>query len=424
MAVLLREPVQDVRFEVESLCYEKHPDLHLSKMSWSDVDPFGHTLDLERVRQVAEAHIPAKPDEYALNSAEFALHHELLAEFGYWIQGWRWTARDRGGPVRAWQDAYSLLYDEDEDPSEPPVFRVVRAVEQWQSFLIELREAFEAGGNLEAAAIRLLPLVVRYTEANDAWYDTFSTVLVWYLEFRGLDSELYKADIGNTVGGRFQSWCAPLPIESAQVCSHLGTLQGTEPPPADAMDLWIATRPTRSADWTTWRKPTVARDGHVAFIELEDTRRCPERARRMRDALERSRRWALSGRDLGLSDLQEWNRFILGEAAQVRTTPAFAKQGRERYGYPFLDQFLKCLTEPNEGPLCFRAARAYLDICYFHPFVDGNARLARLLLDAILWREGRALHRVEPVFSMSRSVTEGVCWQLSSEVNQMLSLRP
>ena len=424
LAVLLREPAWDVRFEVESLCYENHPELYLGEMSWRDVDPAGHTLDLERVRQVAEDHIPANPDEYALNSAEFALHHELLAEFGYWIQGWRWTARDSGGPVRAWQDTRSLLYDENEDSSEPPVARVVRAVEQWQSFLIELREAFEPGGDLEQTALRLLPLVVRYTEANDAWYDTFTTVLLWYLEFRGLDPELYKAEIGNTVGGRFQSWCAPMPNESAQVCSVLGTLQGKEPAPVDAMDLWIATRPTQGDDWLTWREPKVARDGHAAFIELEETRRCPERARRMRAALDCSRRWALSGCSLEFSDLHEWSCLILGEASLVRTTPAFAKQGRERYGYPFLDQFLACLSEPEEGALCFRAARAYLDVCFFHPFVDGNARLARLVLDAILWREGRALHRVEPVFSMSRSVTDGVCWHLSSEVNQMLSLRP
>jgi hypothetical protein len=424
MAVLLREPARDVMIEVESLRYEKHPELYLSEMSWSDVDPSGHTLDLERVRQVADAHIPAKPDEYALRSAEFALHHELLAEFGYWIQGWRWTARDSGGPVRAWQCSYSLLYDEAEDASEPPVFRVVRAVEQWQCFLIELREAFEPGEDLEQTALRLLPLVVRYTEANDAWYNTFFTVLRWYLEFQGLDPDLYQAAIGNTVGGRFQSWCEPLPNESAQVCSALGGIQGKEPPPVDAMAFWIATRPSRGVDWITWREPKIARDGHTAFIELEETRRFPERARRMRAALDCSRRWALSGRSLGFSDLHEWNCLILGEAALVRSSPAFAKQGRERYGYPFLDQFLTCLSEPEQGPLCFRAARAYLDVCFFHPFVDGNARLARLVLDATLWREGRALHRVEPVFSMSRSVGEGACWSLSSAINQMLSLRP
>ncbi|MCW5868895.1 MAG: Fic family protein [Candidatus Eremiobacteraeota bacterium] len=424
LAVLLREPVWDVRFEVESLCYENHPELYLGEMSWADVDPSGHTMDLGRVRQVADAHIPANPDEYALRSAEFALHHELLAEFGYWIQGWRWTARDSGGPVRAWQDGHSLLYDENEDASEPPAFRVVRAVEEWQSFLIELRQAFEPCEDLEKTALRLLPLVVRYTEANDAWYNTFSTVLEWYLEYRGLDSERYRAEIGNTVGGRFQSWCAPLPNESAQVCSMLGSIKEIEPAPVDAMVLWIATRPTQAKDWLTWREPKAVREGHSAFIELEETGRCHERAQRMLTALTCSRRWALSGRPMDFSDLQDWNGLILGEEAKVRTTPAFAKRGRERYGYPFLEQFLALLSDPGEGPLCFRAARAYLDVCFFHPFVDGNARLARLVLDAILWREEKALNRVDPVFCMSRSVVEGACWNLASEINQMLTLRP
>jgi len=51
-----------------------------------------------------------------------------------------------------------------------------------------------------------------------------------------------------------------------------------------------------------------------------------------------------------------------------------------------------------------RAARAYLDVCFFHPFQDGNARCARLVLDFVLTRAGLGLHACEPLFIMSRSV--------------------
>jgi len=56
---------------------------YLGEMSWKDVDPSGPTFDLDRIRQVAEKHTVALTDEDALQSAEFDLHHALLAEFGY-----------------------------------------------------------------------------------------------------------------------------------------------------------------------------------------------------------------------------------------------------------------------------------------------------------------------------------------------------
>ncbi|WP_324610562.1 MULTISPECIES: Fic family protein [unclassified Streptomyces] len=45
-------------------------------------------------------------------------------------------------------------------------------------------------------------------------------------------------------------------------------------------------------------------------------------------------------------------------------------------------------------PLTARAARAYLDICFFHPFDDGNARAALLTLLFVLARESVALDSV------------------------------
>ncbi|MFF8844351.1 hypothetical protein ACF08N_16805 [Streptomyces sp. NPDC015127] len=49
------------------------------------------------------------------------------------------------------------------------------------------------------------------------------------------------------------------------------------------------------------------------------------------------------------------------------------------------------------APLSAGAARAYLDVCFFHPFDDGNARSAFLALVFVLAREGVALDGVRLV---------------------------
>ncbi|MGW1547826.1 Fic family protein [Streptomyces sp. NPDC002346] len=55
-----------------------------------------------------------------------------------------------------------------------------------------------------------------------------------------------------------------------------------------------------------------------------------------------------------------------------------------------------CLAQATDPalPLNARAARAYLDVCFFHPFEDGNARSAFLTLTYLLAREGIALDQV------------------------------
>lgn len=401
------------------LYQDPEPELILSDMAWADVAPAGHTLELEAVRRLAEAILPGQLDESGLRRLELNLHHELLAEFGYWIQGWRWTACD-GGPVQA-----SLL----DDHADTPVERVVRAVAQWQNFLLEVREAFNGpaatslAADLEAAALRLLPVVLRHTEASEAWYGTFVVVLGWFLEFRGLDADLYRDEIQALVSGRFHSWCAPEPSQVQKVCALLGAVlkAGKRANPVDGLALWRKERKPGHSSSVCLREPVVARDGHLSFLQAEETRR----ADRLLQALARAREWAVSGETLQLTHLQDWNRLILAEPAVLRTTPAFAKGGRERYGLPFLDDFRSALKEVSGDPasLCYRAARAYLDVCFFHPFQDGNARTACMLLDAILWREGKALHRVEPVFHLSRSAGQGCLQHLAATINQMLSLR-
>lgn len=81
--------------------------------------------------------------------------------------------------------------------------------------------------------------------------------------------------------------------------------------------------------------------------------------------------------------------------------PAFAKGGRERYGLApdTRARFERCLSESTQPdlPLPARAARTYLDILFFHPFQDGNARAALLALAFVLAREGVPLDQVHPL---------------------------
>ena len=53
-----------------------------------------------------------------------------------------------------------------------------------------------------------------------------------------------------------------------------------------------------------------------------------------------------------------------------------------------------------------------LDVCFFHPFEDGNARAARLARDHVLTRAGLGLHAVEPLFVVSRAAGDerGAWW--------------
>lgn len=148
-----------------------------------------------------------------------------------------------------------------------------------------------------------------------------------------------------------------------------------------------------------------------------------ERADRMRVALAACRADACAGKALTLPLLQEWHRLAVGEGAWMkeksfRAADAYAKQGRERY--PFRrdtqQRFEACLQEADgdtqaatggTGPLCLRAARAYFDVLFFHPFDDGNSRVARLVLDFLLTREGLCLGGCAPLFTLPHRAGDG-----------------
>lgn len=144
------------------------------------------------------------------------------------------------------------------------------------------------------------------------------------------------------------------------------------------------------------------RDGFRAWCAGSVRRRDPVRAERLLRAhglcLADARRRA----PLGFALLAGWQCEVLGvPRAPFRTGDAHAKGGRERYGLTARtrEDFAACLREAADPdvPLAGRAARAYLDVAFFHPFDDGNARAALLTLVHVLAREDVVLPEVGPL---------------------------
>ncbi|MBT2364066.1 Fic family protein [Streptomyces sp. ISL-10] len=111
---------------------------------------------------------------------------------------------------------------------------------------------------------------------------------------------------------------------------------------------------------------------------------------------------AEQGTPLTFALMTKWQRTVLDhDLVGFRTMPAFAKGGRERYGMApdSRARFERCLSESAQPdlPLPSRATRTYLDILFFHPFGDGNARAAMLALAFVLAREGVLLDQIHPL---------------------------
>ncbi|MCA8925612.1 MAG: Fic family protein, partial [Planctomycetes bacterium] len=77
---------------------------------------------------------------------------------------------------------------------------------------------------------------------------------------------------------------------------------------------------------------------------------------------------------------------------RFRRGPAFARGGAVTYAWfpdaeAMLRRKLEADAEDGLHPV-LQAVRAYLDLIFFHPFPDGNARAARLWLEYFLRRAG------------------------------------
>ncbi|MFI1358653.1 Fic family protein [Streptomyces sp. NPDC020898] len=171
----------------------------------------------------------------------------------------------------------------------------------------------------------------------------------------------------------------------------------------DSLAVWLRIR--RETNWhqaPVLRRVLPASDGFRTWCEGPVSRRDPVRAKRLLAAYALARADAERHAPLDFALLSAWQREVLGEAeAPFRTNDACAKAGRERYGLTSRTQadFLLCLREATDAelPLAARAARVYLDVAFFHPFADGNARAALLTLVHLLAREDIVLPEVGPL---------------------------
>jgi hypothetical protein len=168
---------------------------------------------------------------------------------------------------------------------------------------------------------------------------------------------------------------------------------------SDALAGWCAIRTW--VDWTAGsgdeRPVRTGRDG----VEEHAGTRDPDTSARLLRALHQVRTDAAARRSLTWDLVCGWQSLVLGERITAfRTGDAFAKGGRERYGLAAdtPDRFAACLAETDERvlPLAARAARGYLDVCFFHPFRDGNGRAAMLVLYFVLLRAGIVLDAAVP----------------------------
>ncbi|MEV0560556.1 Fic family protein [Dactylosporangium sp. NPDC050588] len=199
-----------------------------------------------------------------------------------------------------------------------------------------------------------------------------------------------------------------------------------------------------------------ARDGVADHVRTTVAHRDPHRARRLLDALHRAR----TATELSLEVLAGWQAVVLGgtnsrtdsatdsrtdnatdsrtdseadnatdsgtdsgtgdgtgseadngtgggtDTARFRTGTAHAKRGRDRYGLhaDTEPRFRACLADAADPsvPLSARAARVYLDVAFFHPFEDGNARAAMLCLYHVLHRGQVTLDLAAPLLRITR----------------------
>ncbi len=425
-------------------------------LAWDELDPHRHPFDalgLEACvtevldgarergvdRRPATSEAASRARDVAMHEVEGDLQRALITRWGAWIGGFCWSAPGDGGLVDGWCCANHSLALHDATETRASIARTIAAVHEWRETLVSLAARFDAletelagldvSRATERAAAALLPFVVERTRTSEAWYGTFASVLTWFLQHHGLDAFALRAHVANVVSGRFESWCAPNSTAARDACAELGlvveSLAST-----DALSEWLVARERVFAHARPLpeARPQVRRDGHLAYVASHDRPRDPARADRMTTALEATRRSALRGDVLTRASLTEWTSVALGAPAVLRTTDAFAKAGRERYAYrddlfARFDDALSEASRASDGALV-RAARVYLDVCFFHPFEDGNARAARLALDHVLTTSGLALHTAEPVFALARSADDahGV-WHLVSLLARLVGER-
>lgn len=148
----------------------------------------------------------------------------------------------------------------------------------------------------------------------------------------------------------------------------------------------------------------AVRDGFAAHAMIGEHQR---RQSLLLAAYDDVRCTAATGAGLTPDLTARWNAMLRGiPAAGFRRGPAFAKNGRDRYGLhtDTRQRYESCLSQAADPtiPVAARTARTYLDVAFFHPYVDGNARLAGLVMHFMLLRAGVELDEAHPILTTVR----------------------
>ncbi|HEU4534159.1 MAG TPA: Fic family protein, partial [Polyangiaceae bacterium] len=364
------------------------------------------SLSREAVERVVRPKVPDQPGRTKNTVVENDIDAALRDAFGDWAAGWRW-ARDEGsiggGPVVGWCCPQHSVWRQGDKSAEATVGRAAAGLLSWRDWIIELAARFgRVDPNspppvaLERHAFATLEAVIERTGAGDAWYAHAAQVLSWMLESLGAGDSA-PSIVKRAIGGRFESWSTPpLDVQHDVARALRDAAMAGRGPRVDGLELWWAER--ARADWSLpaeWAPRASKADAVLEHVVRHDAAIDEGRGDRMLAALERARASARRGEALTWEGLAGWQAEVLGGPAALRAHDAWAKGGRERYGRPhdLEARVRRALAEASAGEPspAVRGARLYLDLCFLHPFADGNARAARLGLDFVLTRAGLAI---------------------------------
>jgi Fic/DOC family len=394
-------------------------------------------FDPEVVRRVVHEVMAAATEADAVQAL---VEQQLADRIGPWAALFSWSTSEPGGggPVQAWCCADDSLTGELDKDAET----IVDAVADLADWLTGLAKIFtlldiETAGLPEDravahAAAALLGPVIERTTCSDAWYNTFAQVLTWWAEHRGAPTDTaLKIAIRTVLRGRFHSWSEPEEAVRQETCAALGGAVNQwvscQPQAVDGYAIWTAMRRQLTTIDEPLRYPPLGRDGHMLWIRSIEVARDSVRAQRMEHALLQLRS-VVETQPLDLASMLAAQQIALPEQPGLRSTVAWAKAGREFYSVtndlPGVFSGYLADAMSDQADVALRAVRLYLDICFLHPFKDGNARMARLALDAVLWRAGFRLRAVSALFSLERDpADERGAWRFMWNLNKCMEPR-
>jgi Fic/DOC family len=176
-----------------------------------------------------------------------------------------------------------------------------------------------------------------------------------------------------------------------------------------------ALRPLLQAAGAVPFRETHAQEAYLAEHDAPAHGNDAARSARYLAALRRVRELADAREPLTWPRLCEIQALVPGAPAAFRTGDAFAHCGAHRYLWAAdLEGLFRRKVEADARGGCdpvARAVRLYLDIAYFHPFPDGNARAARLGLEWALRAARRPTPALAPLVMLPKAPGDAASYE-------------